>query len=70
MALLGRGKGNSGQTVKAAKTGNGSGRTTASKKAAAKQQEEIGVKYTQQKHECTTGKNGCDSPCPLAHPAA
>lgn len=67
MALF---KGKGGQTVKAAKTGDGRGRTTASKKAAAKQQEELGVRYTNQKHECTTGANGCDSPCPLAHPQA
>ena len=67
MALRG---GNSRQTVKAAKTGDGRGRTTATKKAAASQQEQIGARYTQQKHECTTGANGCDNPCPLAHPSA
>lgn len=65
-----KGKGNSSQTVKAATTGNGRGRTTGSKKTALNQQEQIGAKYTQQKHTCTTGRNGCDSPCPLAHPTA
>lgn len=63
-------KGKAGQTAKAAVQGNGRGRTTASKRAATTQQEQIGARYTQQKHECTSGPNGCDSPCPLAHPAA
>lgn len=30
----------------------------------------IGEAYTNQKHECTTGPNGCDPNCPLAHPTA
>lgn len=58
--------GNSGQTTKAAKTGNGRGRTAATKKAAELKQEEIGARYTKLKHECVSGPNGCDSPCPLA----
>lgn len=63
-------KGKAGQTAKAAVQGGGRGRTTESMKAAKARQEQIGVRYTDQKHECTSGPNGCDSPCPLAHPAA
>jgi hypothetical protein len=67
MALF---RGKAGPTVKAAKAGGGSGRTRASARAATEQQEAIGRRYTGQKHQCTTGANGCDSPCPLAHPVA
>jgi len=63
-------KGKAAQTAKAAVTGGGRGRTTQSVAAATRQQEELGVRYTNQKHECTTGPNGCDSSCPLAHPTA
>ena len=65
MALRG---GNSKQTVKTALTGGGRARTAATAKEAEARQEQIGVHYTNQKHECTTGANGCDNPCPLAHP--
>lgn len=63
MGLLGRSTGNSGQTAKAAKTGNGRGRTAASKKEAELKQEALGSRYTKLKHECAPD---CDSPCPLA----
>jgi hypothetical protein len=64
---MGMFKGKGAQTAKAAKVGNGRGRTQASKTEAELQQEQIGVAYTQQKHAC---QDYCDDPCPLAHPAA
>lgn len=63
MGVFSRSTGNSGQTTKAAKTGNGRGQTTASRKAAEQKQEAIGARYTKLKHECAPD---CDSPCPLA----
>jgi hypothetical protein len=64
---MGMFSGRAAQTAKAAKTGNGRGRTSATVKAAETQQEGIGVRYTNQKHVC---ESHCDDPCPLAHPAA
>lgn len=61
-------KGKGAQTVKAAKVD--ATRTATPAKKAKAEQEQIGVRYSDQKHECTTGRNGCDSPCPLAHPTA
>lgn len=65
MALF---KGKGSQTVKAAVTD--ANRTSGTTAAGTPRQDQIGVRYTDQKHECTTGANGCDSPCPLAHPTA
>lgn len=61
-------KGKGSQTVKAAKVD--AARTSGTQKPGTAQQDQIGVRYTDQKHECTTGANGCDNPCPLAHPTA
>lgn len=58
-----RGKGS--QTVKKATT---TGDRRSGPRGARARQEQIGVAYTDQKHECVSGRNGCDSPCPLAHP--
>ena len=64
MALF---KGKGSQTVKKATV---TGDRRSGPRGSKARQEEIGVVYTQQKHECTSGPNGCDSPCPLAHPTA
>lgn len=60
-------KGKGRETVTHAVT---TGNRRSGPRGSAARQDEIGVMYTNQKHECTTGRNGCDNPCPLAHPAA